>query len=190
MFWVLLSFVYEPILSWLSCRYLVWVRKNNRQISIIREDFNHKEDEVRSDPDYEDIVESDIEAMSLFRKVGNLGSYTAEDDTTVGNRSALSRASSRASSVFRSRRQSLGGSVSSVPSKGSLPSVPEEKDGEDEDDDEEDMDSRKPSGNIKLGSPGASSLGSSSRLFSPESKVELSPSGSADRPNSEHTDSE
>lgn len=130
--------------------------------------------------------------MSLFRKVGNLGSYTiAEDDTTVGNRSALSRASSRASSVFRSRRQSLGGSISSVPSKGSLPSVPEEKDGEDEDDDEEeDMDSRKPVGNMKLGSPGASSLGSSSRLFSPESKVELSPRGSADHPDSEHTDSE
>lgn len=176
----------------MTFRYLVWVRKNNRQISIIREDFNHKEDEVRSDPDYEDIVESDIEAMSLFRKVGNLGSYTiAEDDTTVGNRSALSRASSRASSVFRSRRHSLGGSVSSVPSKGSLPSVPEEKDGEEEeDDDDEDMDSRKPAGNMKLGSPGTSSLGSSSRLFSPESKVGLSPQGSAEHPNSEHTDSD
>ena len=178
---------------YLSCRYLVWIRKNNRQISIVRDDFNQKEDEVRSHPEYEEIVESDIEAMSLFRKVGNLGSYTVvEDDTTVGNRSVFSRASSRASSVFRNRRHSLGGSVSSVPSKGSLPSVPEEKDGEGEedDDDDEDTDSRKPAGKMKFGSPGNSSLGTSSHMFSPASKVDLSTQASPENPDSENSDSE
>lgn len=162
-------------------RYLVWVRKNNRQISIIRDDFNQKEDEIRSDPDYESILETDIEAMTLFRKIGNLGEFDVEDDTTVGNRSigASSRASSRASNIFR-RRHSLGGSVSSVPSKVStnrsdLSPLPEEKDDEMEDD--EDM---------KVGSPaGHSSLGSSSRIFSPESRTEMSTQASHENPDSD-----
>ena len=154
-------------------RYLVWVRKNKRQIDIIRAEFNQKEDEVRSDHEFDHVLESDIEAMEMFRKAGNLGPFVVEDDTTVGGRSYASRsvaASSRASSRA-SRHHSLGGSVSSVPSKVStqrsdLSPLPEERDGETEDD-------------AKMGaaSPGNSTL-ASSRMFSPASKMDDMTTGS------------
>ena len=177
---VCLIFCVFLIDCFLFVRYLVWVRRANRQISIIRAEFNQKEYELRAHSDYENVLESDIEAMSLFRKAGNLGAYVVEDDTTVGGHSmaASSRASSRTGSIFR-RRQSQGGhsagaSVSSVPSKVStnrsdLSPLPEEKDGETEDDYPE----------VDTGSPGGnSSLGSSSRMFSPESRGGLSTQGS------------
>ena len=176
---VLFSFVFNLILD-RSRRYLVWVRKNKRQIDIIRAQFNQKEDEVRSDHDFDQVLESDIEAMELFRKVGNLGPFVMEDDTTVGGRSyasrsiaASSRASSRASSSAMHRhRHSVGSSVGSV-SKGStqrsdLSPLPEEREGETEDDAQ--MDAK---------SPGNSTL-ASSRMFSPASKTDDTTTGSRD----------
>lgn len=157
----------------------MWVRRNKRQIEIIRAEFNQKEDEVRSDHEFDQILESDVESMEIFRKAGNLGAFVMEDDTTVGGRSfasrsvaASSRASSRASSAFRRRQHSLGGSVSSVPSKvstqrSSLSPLPEERDGETEDD-------------AKMGvtsSPGNSTL-ASNRMFSPASKMDDMTAGS------------
>ena len=167
---------YHLTISFLH-RYLVWVRKKNRQLSIIRAEFNQKEYEVRTHPDYDNVLESDIEAMALFRKAGNLGAYVVEDDTTVGGRShaASSIASSRTGSIFRQRRPSVGGSISSVPSKvstqGSLSPLPEEKDGETEDD------SPQPT------SPaGKSSVGTNSHVQSPgdESKMDASTQASAE----------
>jgi len=162
-------------------RYLVWVRKNKRQIDIIRAQFNQKEDEVRSDHEFDQVLESDIEAMDLFRRVGNLGPFMMEDDTTVGGRSfasrsiaASSRASSRASSTMHRRvGHSIGDSVSSVPSKGStqrsdLSPLPEERDGETEDD-----------AKMEAASPGNSTL-ASSRMFSPASKMDDMTTGSQD----------
>eukprot|EP00977_Amphora_coffeiformis_P014558 scaffold4097_cov166-Amphora_coffeaeformis.AAC.15 len=168
-----------PFLRLLS-KYLVWVRKNKRQIDIIRAQFNQKEDEVRSDHDFDQVLESDIEAMDLFRKVGNLGPFVMEDDTTVGGRSYASRsvaASSRASSsAMHRRRHSVGSSVGSV-SKGStqrsdLSPLPEEQDGETEDDAKTDA-----------ASPGNSTL-ASSRIFSPASKNDDMTAGSHEDENS------
>lgn len=131
------------------------------------------EEEIRSHPDFHQVLESDVEAINSFRKVGNLGAYVVEDDETVGGRSfaASSRASSRTGSVFRRRASSQGGSVSSVPSKVStnrsdLSPLPEEKDEDMEDD-----------GKMEAGSPaGNSSLGTN-RMFSPLSKADFSTDG-------------
>jgi hypothetical protein len=59
----------------LLAKYIVLVRANTQQLSIIREQFNQKEDEVRSHPDFENVLANDIEAMELFRKAGKLGEF-------------------------------------------------------------------------------------------------------------------
>jgi hypothetical protein len=115
-----------------------------------------------------------VEALTQFRKIGNLGAFVVEDEDTVAGGRSLGTAS-RASSVFR-RRLSQASSVSSIPSKVStnksdLSPLPEEKDGDSDDDDDVSATVQSPAGNSSL---------ASSRLFSPESRVGLSSQASLD----------
>lgn len=149
----------------LLAKYLTLVKNNKAALNIIRLQLNHLEEAVRSDPDFDNVLEIDIDAISVFRNAGKFGEFV-EDDTTVGGHShaASSFASIRASGVFR-RRLSQGGSISSVPSKastqGSLSPLPEERDGETEDD-----------ADSNAGTPASkSTLGS--RIFSPASKTSV-----------------
>lgn len=133
-----------PFLKLVS-KYLPWVRRRPEDVENLRNFFNEKEAELRNHPEFGEVFSEDIQTMSQFRKLGNLGAFLVEDNEDDDK---TKEDESEAASTQRSqaRRLSNAGSVasqaSSIVSKAtqpSLPSLPEHAE-EDEQEQEDDMD--------------------------------------------------
>lgn len=135
----LLTYVGTP--SW--NRYLNWIRRDKESKNAIAEEFNHREAELRNNPEFDQVFEDDKEALSIFRKAGDLGTFLVgnEDESveSVEEHSASDLAE-RPSTTSKRNRLSMGSSISSIRSKlstqGSLSPLREE--------DEEEGDSPSP----------------------------------------------
>jgi cohesin complex subunit SA-1/2 len=112
-----------PFLTVLS-KYLMWIRNNRDFKNVVIIDLNAKETELCYHPEFDDVYEEDLKALSDFRKVGEFGEFR------VGGNSYATRKISLQKEVSTSikPRMSLGSSVSSIHSKasGSLDSIQEE----------------------------------------------------------------
>ena len=125
-------------MSFCKCRYLQWTKRDEETKQALREYLNKKETELRRDPEYNEILDEDKEALKLFRETAKLGVFVDEDDQhTAGSfEEQMNTQTSVASS--RRPRSTPGSAGSSVWSKksgvASLPTVHED-DGSDEDED-------------------------------------------------------
>lgn len=86
------------------------------------EDLNGKEAELRIHPEYSEVPDEDKEALTEFRKTGDLAEFVEEDGDTY--------AASHGGTAILKPRTSMGSSVSSIRSKmsaqASLESIHEE----------------------------------------------------------------
>jgi len=138
-------------------KYQMWTRKDRETIAMLRDYINAQEVQLRDDVEYESVLEEDKEALKIFRKSGNLGSFRSDvpQETPMSSRSqgSISRESSK-------RPRSMASSVGSGWSKrstmtSSLPPVEEENS-----DDDDDV---SPSKRFRLSEDQSSTAGSSRR---------------------------
>ena len=110
-------------------RYLSWIRKDKNLKVEFGNYLNQLEAEMRSHEDYADIYPEDKMILVEFRKHADLGEFHVEEESATYHDASQSR-----KSYIRPARNSLGSSVSSIPSKtskqGSLESIEEEPEGE------------------------------------------------------------
>ena len=122
-------------------RYLIWIRKDKKDVAILRADFNEKEAELRNHSDFGEVFEDDLKAMSVYRHAGNLGTFLVEDDNDKTNEDESAGAGASAAGGASPRRLSHGSSIASIVSKTStqksLSPLPEEEE-KDVDDEAED----------------------------------------------------
>ena len=113
----------------LSTRYLSFIRKDKKITVELGNYLNQLEMEMRSHEDFADIYHEDMSALVEFRKLAGLGDIRGETELARNKQESQSRKLS-----IRPARNSIGSSVSSIPSKGSkqgsLASIEEEPEGE------------------------------------------------------------
>jgi cohesin complex subunit SA-1/2 len=106
-----------PFLTILQ-KYLTWIRSNKDARNNLMNELNQQEMELRSDPQYGEVFEEDLNALLDFRKVGELGDYplNGDGDTFVTSKISGSKITS---TKGLKPRTSMGSSVSSIHSKAS-----------------------------------------------------------------------
>lgn len=70
-------------LSFTCFRYLSWIKRNKNHVELLRQQFNEKEAELRNQPEYEDLVDWDLETLAQFRKDGGFGRFVDESSVAA-----------------------------------------------------------------------------------------------------------
>jgi len=131
----------------LLCKYATWIRRNNEQRAALLEDLDTREDDLRCDPEFSEVLHDDLVAIEKFRRA--LGFPTSDpklssprsiaasensvgldsgDERSVGSGSTGPSPTSSKIRSHRSRGSSMGSVRSSRPSmtQSSLSPLPEE----------------------------------------------------------------
>jgi hypothetical protein len=172
-----------PFLLILS-KYSTWIKKDKQQIAIMRENLNVNEEELRAHPEFDDVHEDDLAALTNFReslgiKVTRFSTqtsvmespnntqgddYSLEDDRTDGGATATPSPSPGAGSTVSGRRRisTAGSHMSRMSAQSSLSPLPEEDVVDSNEEEEEDSlpKRRRLAGSQRSGGRG-DSLGSS-----------------------------